>query len=50
MEYENRNHAYLGESKERAVGRSGVWWVTQCVSSLFYEPSKLCCLDNNSHN
>jgi hypothetical protein len=50
MKYGNRNHAYLGESTERVVGRDGVWRVTQCVSDLICEPSKLRRLYNNSHN
>jgi hypothetical protein len=50
MKYGNRNHAYLGESMERTVGRDGVQWVTQCVSGLIYEPSKLRRMYNSSHN
>jgi hypothetical protein len=50
MMYGNRNHAYLGESTERMVGRDGVRRVSQCVSGLICEPSKLCRLYNNSHN
>jgi hypothetical protein len=50
MEYKNRNHAYLSKSTERVVGRDRVQRVTQCVSSLICEPSKLHHLYNNSHN
>jgi hypothetical protein len=50
MKYGNRNHAYLSESTEHTVGRGGVRWVTQCVSGLICEPSKLCHLYNSSHN
>jgi hypothetical protein len=50
MEYENRNHAYLDECMECAMGRGRVQQVTQCVSGLICESSKLCRLYNNSHN
>jgi hypothetical protein len=50
MKYGTRNHAYLGETTERAVGRDGVRRVTQCVSGLVCEPSKLRRLYNSCHN
>jgi hypothetical protein len=50
MKYGTRNHAYLGESTQRAMGRDGVRQVTQFVSGLICEPSKLRRLYNNSHN
>jgi hypothetical protein len=50
MEYGNRNRAYLGESTERVVGCGVVRRVTQCVSGLVCEPSKLGRLYNSSHN
>jgi hypothetical protein len=50
MKYGTRNHAYLGESTKRAVGRDGVRRVTQCVSGLVCEPSKPRRLYNSSHN
>jgi hypothetical protein len=50
MKYGTRNNAYLGESTEHAVGRDGVRRVTQCVSGLVCEPSKLRRRYNSSHN
>jgi hypothetical protein len=50
MKYRTRNHAYLDESTEHVVGRDGVRRVTQCVSGLVCEPSKLRRLHNSSHN
>jgi hypothetical protein len=50
MEYRNRNHAYLSEGTKCAMGRDGVWQVTQFVSGLICEPSKLRHLYNSSHN
>jgi hypothetical protein len=41
MDLGNRNHAYLDESTEHVVGHDGVWQVTQCVTSLICELSKL---------
>jgi hypothetical protein len=49
MKYGNRNHAYLGESTKRDVGRDSVRWLTQCISGLICELSKLCRLYNSSH-
>jgi hypothetical protein len=50
MEYGSRNHAYLDESTEHTVRHSGVRRVTQCVSGLVCELSKLHHLYNSSHN
>jgi hypothetical protein len=50
MEYGNTNHAYLDESIEHAVGHSGVRRVTQRISGLIHELSKLCHLYNIRHN
>jgi hypothetical protein len=44
------NHAYLSESTEHTVGRGGVQWVTQCISGIICEPSKLHRMYNSSHN
>jgi hypothetical protein len=50
MEYKNRNHVYLDESTEHVVGHGRVQWVTQCVTDLVCESSKLRHLYNISHN
>jgi hypothetical protein len=50
MEYENINHAYLGKSTERAMGRGEVRWVAQCITDLICESSNLCHMYNSSHN
>jgi hypothetical protein len=50
MEYGNNYLAYLIKSTEHVVGCGRVRWVTQCVSGLVCEPSKLRRLYNSSHN
>jgi hypothetical protein len=50
MEYENRNHAYLSECTERAVGCGRVWQLTEGINDLICEPSKLRRMYNSSHN
>jgi hypothetical protein len=41
-------YPYFNKSTEPVVGRGRVWWVTQCITGLVCESSKLCNLCNIS--
>jgi hypothetical protein len=49
MKLGNRNHGYLGERTERAVGLGGVRWVAQYLRGFVCPPTKLHQLYDSSH-
>jgi hypothetical protein len=49
MKLGNRNHAYLSERTEHAMGLSGVRWVSQYLRGLVCPLTKLHRLYDNSH-